>query len=194
MLNLFLWTIHREFCKLWRVWKLECTTCGHARQRMPYSSPSTSPAFRVVTGSLSMKLMMESPSRQKRCWCVPCRIEKAVSCAAAESMITYIVHVFYMYVLWCNFYPPMLMFCLSKWVSKLDIAFVIKITTALRDITPHGITQCYLPPGRGDLPTFTQTEASTQFSEPKGCKAELTWVVVISQDSLPAKYVHLSQK
>ena len=26
---------------------------------------------------------------------------------------------------------------------------------------------------------------------PEGCKAELTWVVVISQDSLPAKYGHL---
>jgi len=21
---------------------------------------------------------------------------------------------------------------------------------------PHGITQCYLPPGRGDIPAFTQ--------------------------------------
>ena len=28
----------------------------------------------------------------------------------------------------------------------------------------------------------------------KGCRAELTWVVVTSQDSLPAKYGHLSQK
>jgi len=28
----------------------------------------------------------------------------------------------------------------------------------------------------------------------EGCKAELTWVVVISQNSLPAKDGHLSQK
>ena len=28
----------------------------------------------------------------------------------------------------------------------------------------------------------------------EGCKAELNWVVVISQDSLPAKYGHISQK
>jgi len=29
---------------------------------------------------------------------------------------------------------------------------------------------------------------------PDGCKAELTWVVVVSEDSLPAKDGHLSQK
>jgi len=60
---------------------------------------------------------------------------------------------------------------------------------------PYEITQCYLPPGRGDFPTFTPAEAGTRFSDPaEGCKAELTWVVVISRDSLPAKYGHLSQK
>jgi len=60
---------------------------------------------------------------------------------------------------------------------------------------PSGITQCYLPPGRGDFAGFTQAEAGTRFSDPaEGCKAELTWVVVISQDSLNAKYGHLSQE
>ena len=29
---------------------------------------------------------------------------------------------------------------------------------------------------------------------PEGCKAEMTWLVVTFQDSLPAKYGHLSQK
>jgi len=29
---------------------------------------------------------------------------------------------------------------------------------------PYGITQCYLPPGRGDIPTFSPT-AGTQFSD-----------------------------
>jgi len=38
----------------------------------------------------------------------------------------------------------------------------------------NGITQCYLPPGRGDFPAFTPAEAGTRFSDPKGCKAELT--------------------
>jgi len=57
---------------------------------------------------------------------------------------------------------------------------------------PCEITQCYLPPGRGDFPAFTLAEAGTRFDDPGGCKAELTWVVVISHDSLPAKYAHLS--
>jgi len=33
---------------------------------------------------------------------------------------------------------------------------------------PYGITQCYLPLGRGDIPAFTPTEAGTQFSDPGG--------------------------
>ena len=32
----------------------------------------------------------------------------------------------------------------------------------------YGITQCYLPPGRGDIPAFTPAEAGTRFSEPGG--------------------------
>ena len=31
---------------------------------------------------------------------------------------------------------------------------------------PYGITQCYLPPGRGDIPAFTPAEAGTRFSDP----------------------------
>ena len=30
---------------------------------------------------------------------------------------------------------------------------------------PHGITQCYLPPGRGDIPALTQAEAGTRLSD-----------------------------
>jgi len=30
---------------------------------------------------------------------------------------------------------------------------------------PYGITQCYLLPGRGDIPAFTPAEAGTQFSD-----------------------------
>ena len=29
-------------------------------------------------------------------------------------------------------------------------------------------TQCYLPPGTGDIPAFTPAEASTRFSDPRG--------------------------
>ena len=32
----------------------------------------------------------------------------------------------------------------------------------------YGITQCYLPPGRGDIPAFTPAEAGTRFSDPRG--------------------------
>jgi len=31
---------------------------------------------------------------------------------------------------------------------------------------PHGITQCCLPPGRGDIPALTPAEAGTRLSDP----------------------------
>ena len=34
-------------------------------------------------------------------------------------------------------------------------------------------SQCYLPPGRGDIPALTPAEAGTRFSDP-GVEAELT--------------------
>ena len=48
-----------------------------------------------------------------------------------------------------------------------DIA-VRQSTSPLREITCHGITQCYLPPGSGNFPAFTPAEASTQFSDAGG--------------------------
>ena len=33
---------------------------------------------------------------------------------------------------------------------------------------PHGITQCYLPPGRSDIPALTAAEAGTRLSDPGG--------------------------
>jgi len=38
---------------------------------------------------------------------------------------------------------------------------------------PHGITQCYLPPGRGDIPALTPAEAGIRFNEPGGTQG---WV------------------
>jgi len=38
---------------------------------------------------------------------------------------------------------------------------------------PYGITQCCLPPVRGDIPALTPAEAGTRFNPPEGCKAEL---------------------
>jgi len=39
-----------------------------------------------------------------------------------------------------------------------------------------------------------QSKLVLDLATPEPCTAELTWVVVISQDSLPAKYGHLSPK
>jgi len=38
---------------------------------------------------------------------------------------------------------------------------------------PHGITPCYLPPGRGDIPALTPTEAGTRFSDPRGMQGRV---------------------
>jgi len=49
--------------------------------------------------------------------------------------------------------------------------------TAVRSLTchtaagthiPFGITQCYLPPGRGDIPALTPAEAGARLSDPGG--------------------------
>ena len=39
---------------------------------------------------------------------------------------------------------------------------------------PYGITQCYLPPGRGDILALTPAEAGDAGGTPEGYKAELT--------------------
>jgi len=53
-------------------------------------------------------------------------------------------------------------------VSNKCIA-VRKVATPLRELTCHfGITQCYLPPGRGDIPALTPAEAGTRLSDPGG--------------------------
>ena len=60
---------------------------------------------------------------------------------------------------------------------------------------PCGITKYYLLPGSGDFPAFTPAEAGTRSSDPGGMQG---WVDLAggynSQDSLPVKDGHLSQK
>ena len=51
--------------------------------------------------------------------------------------------------------------------------FAIEITTPRREITCHGITQCYLTPGSGDFAAFTPAEAGSRFSDPRD--ARLSW-------------------
>ena len=40
--------------------------------------------------------------------------------------------------------------------------------TATGTHMPHGITQCYLPPGTGDISALAPAEAGTQLSDPGG--------------------------
>jgi len=41
---------------------------------------------------------------------------------------------------------------------------------------PYGITQCYLPHGRGDIPDFTTAKLVLDLVTLEGFKAELTWL------------------
>jgi len=45
--------------------------------------------------------------------------------------------------------------------------------TATGTNMPYRITQCYLPPGRGDNPAFTPAEVGTRLSDPGGVQG---WV------------------
>ena len=54
----------------------------------------------------------------------------------------------------------------------------------------HSVT-CH--PAQVTFPPSPQHELVLDLAIQEGCKAELTWVVVTSQDSLPAKDGHLSQ-
>jgi len=73
--------------------------------------------------------------------------------------------------------------------------FVMEIITPLREITcnmgSHSVT-CH--PAAMTFPPLPQTKLVLNLATPEGRKAELTWVVVIFQDSLPAKDGYLSQK
>ena len=50
--------------------------------------------------------------------------------------------------------------------------------TATGTHVPYGITQCYLPSGRGDIPAFTPAEAGTRFSDPRGIQG---WVDLVAR-------------
>jgi len=49
---------------------------------------------------------------------------------------------------------------------------------------PYGITQCYLPPGRGDIPALTSTEAGTRFCDPEGMQGWVDQGTAISAQSV----------
>ena len=54
----------------------------------------------------------------------------------------------------------------SRQVTSNKCIAVRKVATPLRELTR--ITQCYLPPGRGDIPALTPAEAGTRLSDPGG--------------------------
>ena len=60
---------------------------------------------------------------------------------------------------------------------------------------PYSITQCYLPPDRGDIPALTPAEGGTRLNDPEGYKAELTWLVTILHTEMvyPPEDGHPSQ-
>ena len=64
--------------------------------------------------------------------------------------------------------------------------------TAMGNNMPYGITYSviYQPAVVTFLP-LPQSKLVLDLAIQEGCKAELTWMVVISQDSLPSKYGHL---
>ena len=63
---------------------------------------------------------------------------------------------------------------------------------------PYRITQCYLPPDRGDIPAFTPAEAGTGLSDPGGTQGLVglvdlvdllhTEMVYPPEDGHPSKY------
>jgi len=66
-------------------------------------------------------------------------------------------------------------------------------TTATANHMPYGVT--VLPATRQRISRlYSQPKVILDLATLEGCKAELTWVVVISHNSLHVKYGHLSQK
>ena len=75
-------------------------------------------------------------------------------------------------------------------ITKSHESDVVEITTPLH-IESHSVTR---HPAAMTFPLLPQPKLVLDLVSLEGCKAELTWVVVISQDSLPDKDGHLSQK
>jgi len=50
---------------------------------------------------------------------------------------------------------------------------------------PHGITQCYLPPGRGDIPALTPADAGTRLSDPGGMQGWVDRSIAVRKANTP---------
>ena len=67
--------------------------------------------------------------------------------------------------------------------------------TATETHMPYRITQCYLPPDRGDIPACTPAEAGTRLSDPgrtQGCVDLVGWLhtemVYLPEGGHPSEY------
>jgi len=52
---------------------------------------------------------------------------------------------------------------------------------------PYGITRCYLPHGRDDIPAHTPAEAGTRLSDPGGMQGLVDLVGWLHRDGIPAR-------
>jgi len=65
--------------------------------------------------------------------------------------------------------------------------------TATGTHMPHGITQCYLPPARGDIPALTPAKAGTRLSDPGGMQGWVVCVSVCQVMSVVCQYLPLKE-
>ena len=82
-------------------------------------------------------------------------------------------------------------------VKYTDIA--VRSLTCLAATGTHmlyRITECYLPPDRGDIPAFTPAEAGTRLSDPGGIQGWVTWLAcyIPRWYTRPKTVTHLSTK
>jgi len=82
----------------------------------------------------------------------------------------------------------------ARAVSNKCIA-VRKVATHLRELTCHMGSQCYLPPGRGDIPALTPAEAGTRLSDPGRMQGRVdlvgllhTEMIYPPEDGHPSRY------
>ena len=54
-----------------------------------------------------------------------------------------------------------LYFHAANYISAIAVRSLMACLTAMGTHVPYGITQCYLPPGRADIPALTAAEAGT---------------------------------
>jgi len=80
-------------------------------------------------------------------------------------------------------------------LKYMDIAVCSLICHTAAPHMLYRITQCYLPPDRGDIPAFTPAEAGTRLRDPGGMQG---WVDLVGllhtemgympEDGQPSKY------